>query len=210
MPAGEGWDLPEGVGEWTDFHWFKVSGFRFTTLVFLTAAPTWYAGHFVDKRMVPCQGDGCRWCDEGVGQQARYVFPVVEVQSRKVGFIELSRSVALEIQDYASVRGGLIGLTVTFTKHTKHRQSRMETEMVPDCADLPLLAIPVPDVKRALLLTWEKAHLEIPKQLRDSLSSKKEPKATHEAVSGAQTPSTSVQAHLDAFRGKAKGNHRGS
>lgn len=164
MPYGEGWDMPVQFEGWSDFHWWKVPANRILILVCLSEGPVWYSGHFLKGRMEPCYGDGCKACREGVGAQARYIFVCVEPLSRKVGLLEVSRSVALELREMAEGRGQLRGLTFEIGKHTRHKQSRMEVVGVPDAPGLNAGAFEVPDVKKALILTWEKAGFEVPKQ----------------------------------------------
>lgn len=164
MPYGEGWDMPVQFEGWSDFHWWKVPANRVLVLVCLSEGPVWYSGHFLKGRMEPCQGEGCRSCREGVGAQARYIFVCLEPLARKVGLLEVSRSVALEFREIAEGRGALRGLTFEIGKHTRHKQSRMEVVGLPDYEGVDIRSFEVPDVKKALILTWEKAGFEVPKQ----------------------------------------------
>ena len=160
--------MPVQFEGWSDFHWWKVPANRVLVLVCLSEGPVWYSGHFVKGRMEPCYGDGCKSCREGIGAQARYIFVCVEPLSRKVGLLEVSRSVALELREIADARGQLRGMTFEIGKHTRHKQSRMEVMGVPDAPGFDARAFEVPDVKRALILTWEKAGFEVPKQYQGS------------------------------------------
>jgi len=161
-PVGDGWELPPGSEPWTDFHWFQASGKRELDLVVLSEFPTWYTGHFSEKRMVPCPGRDCSYCAAGVGAQVRYCFAVADMVSRRVGLMELGRSNGLLLQDWSHRNGGVRGMVVNVKKHSSHCQSRTEVSYVEEPCPLWAVGIPAPDPSLALYLTWHKAGFEMP------------------------------------------------
>jgi hypothetical protein len=162
MPVGEGWDLPDGVSPWSDFHWFRVTGKNVLEVVVLSEVPSWYVGHFYGKRMVPCYGEGCRMCKDGVGAQVRYVLGCVEVSSKRIGLLEVGKSVGDMIRDWVGRRGQLRGMWLELSKHSFSKQSRMECAYVEKEAPVFTRSLQSPDVKGALRATWEKAGIELP------------------------------------------------
>lgn len=167
-PIGEGFDLPPGAEPWSDFHWFQASTRGDLVLVFLSDQPVWYTGHYVGGRMAPCAGSGCDYCATGIGSQVRYCMSVAEMSSKRVGLIEFGRSNGLLIQDWVHRRGGLRGMVIEVSKHSKNVQSRTVIRYV----DLPCepwyLGLEVPDASTALFLTWHKAGMRMPEELIES------------------------------------------
>lgn len=164
MAVGDGWDIPEGVTPWSDFHWWKVAGNRVLELVVLCERPLWYVGHYHRGRMVPCLGDDCRLCRDGVGAQVRYVISAAEVSTRRVGLLEVGRGVGLQLRDWAAACGRLRGLWLELTKQTSAKQSRMEVSLVQKDPGDWYLGLGIPDIQKALYATWGKAGMEIPQQ----------------------------------------------
>ena len=162
MAFGEGWDVPVGANPWSDFHWFHVSPRSALVVVVLSEDVVWYSGHFVDGRMAPCLGKGCELCGAGTGGQVRYVLPVVEISTRRVGLMEVSQSIGQLIRSWVDRRGELRGMTLEFTKATHAKQSRTNVGYVDaECAPW-YRSCRVPDVKTALVLTWKKAGFDVP------------------------------------------------
>ena len=159
---GEGWEPEGGEKGWSDWHWFKIRSGRFLHLVFLTEKPVHYRGHFVDKRMQPCLGPDCETCRQGVGDQLRYVFTVAERLERRIGFFEVSRSVALQIQDFSVRHEGLPGMVLCIGKASFSKNSRMEVEYVDDVEPPWYRTVAVPDARDALVSTWRKAGFGVP------------------------------------------------
>lgn len=205
MPVGEGWDMPVEFQGWSDFHWWKISGNRVLNLVMVSEKPTWYSGHFVKGRMEPCYGEGCKACSEGVGAQARYIFAAVEPISRKIGLLEVSRTVALEFRDMSFERGQLRGTYFEISKHSRHKQSRMEIHKLPELDGFVIAAFEVPDIKAALRLTWEKAGFEIPPTYHEqpeAVSSEERPVGPKKAQTGTDGP---LAPQIQRFKDRAKG-----
>jgi len=163
VPIGQGWEVPGSEIPWSDHHWFRVSPRGALVVVCLSEAPLWYSGHYVSGRMAPCVGDGCELCAEGVGGQVRYVFAAAEVSTKRVGLLEVSRSNGLLIRSWVSRRGKFKGMVLEFSKHSHSKNSRTQVLYIDE--DLPpwYLALEVPDVKRALLMTWKKGGFKLPK-----------------------------------------------
>lgn len=126
----------------------------------------WYSGHFTLGRMCPCVGEGCELCSTGIAGQVRYVFAAAEISGRRVGLMEVSRSVGQLIKSWEARHGGLRGMVLEFSKHSHSKQSRTEVQYI-DRAEPPwYLAVGVPDVRTALKLTWTKAGFRLPEGLR--------------------------------------------
>lgn len=170
MPIGEGWEVPPEAEPPMDFQWFKVSTRRPLSVVILSEEPLWYAGHYVQNRMWPCLGKDCELCRDGIGAQLRYVFAVAEISAGKVGLLEVSRVIATTLREWISRRGQLKGMTVEFQKHSLSRQSRTEVSFVDGPAPQWLSSKHVPDIRRALLLTWRKGEMPIPPALLNAKS----------------------------------------
>lgn len=161
MPLGSGWDVPAEVRGDLEYRWWRVGGNRTLNLVILSEAPFWYRGHFYKGRMIPCAGDNCKLCAEGVGAQLRFVLAAAEISTHSSGLIEIGQTVAREIRDLGVSRGQLRGLCVEFTKHSWHRQSRMEVSKI-DREEGPWWReLDVPNVKKALWLCWQKVGIEL-------------------------------------------------
>jgi len=167
VPIGEGWDVPADETPWSHFHWFRVSPRGPLAVVCLSEGPLWYTGHFVSGRMAPCLGEGCELCAEGVGGQVRYIFPVADVSTKRVGLLEVGREVGQLIRSWIPRRGGFRGMVLEFSKHSHSRVSRTEVLYIDQ--ELPpwYLAVEVPDVKKALLMTWRKAGFRLPKGMTE-------------------------------------------
>lgn len=158
----QGWDPPAGTAGWSDFHWWKIPSGRVLQLIMVSEAPLGYSGHFTRGRMGPCYGEGCKLCLEGIGVQLRYLVAAVEPGTRRVGIWDVGRSVALELRDLASSRGGLVGLWIQASHHSHSKQSRTEIEVVETKCPSWVIQIEPPNVVRALVSTWQKQGSAIP------------------------------------------------
>ena len=106
--------------------------------------------------MVPCVGDGCPLCTTGIGSQARYVFSVVEWESRRVGLLELGRGHALRVQDWMTSNGGLRGMTIELERSSLPKQSRVDIRLVEEAVPLFFEHLEGPDLARAVRSTWQR------------------------------------------------------
>lgn len=155
--VGTGFDLPEGNDGWTDWTWFHARSAAPTRFTILCIAPVNYAGHFSKGRMVPCAGEDCPLCERGLGTQARYVFSVVEWQTRRIGLLELGRGHALQIQDWMPQVGGLRGMSIELQRSSHSKQSRVDMTFVSDSTPLFFQHMEGPDLLRAVKSTWQRA-----------------------------------------------------
>lgn len=169
MAIGEGWDLPPGSEPWSDFHWFTVSTRQDLEIVLLSSVPVWYTGHFLGGRMCPCLGTGCEYCGAAIGAQVRYCFGCAEVYQRRVGLIEMGRSNGLLLQEWSRRAGGLRGMSVRLSKHSKSSQSRTEMTYLDIEAPGWVLGVKPPDASLALYLTWHKAGFEMPSEFKQHM-----------------------------------------
>ena len=167
MGVGEGFEVPQSAAPWSDFHWFSVAPRECLNLVVLSERPMWYTGHFYRGRMAPCLEERCQACSEGIGSQIRYAFGVAEITTKRVGMIEMGRGNGLMLQDWSIRAGGLRGLMVEFSKHSKQSQSRTEVKYIDHPPPLWIDGLDGPDVGLALYLTWEKAGFGVPTDLRE-------------------------------------------
>jgi len=152
-----GFGLPPGNDGWTDWTWFHARYPSETRLTILCEAPVNYSGHFRKGRMVPCLGEGCPLCESGLGNQARYVFSVVEWESRRVGLLELGRGHALQIQDWMASNGGLRGMSVSIVRASAKKQSALEVKLLDEEAPLYFKHLQGPDLARALKSTFDRS-----------------------------------------------------
>ena len=155
--VGSGFDLPEGSNGWTDWTWFHARAAAPSRFTILCVSPVHYSGHFSKGRMVPCAGDDCPLCAKGLGSQARYVFSVVEWETRRVGLLELGRGHALQVQDWIPANGGLRGLTIEIQRASHSKQSRVEMTMISDSTPLFFQHLEGPDLARAVQSTCSRA-----------------------------------------------------
>lgn len=155
--VGEGFGLPEGNEGWTDWTWFHARASAPSRFTILCSQPVHYAGHFWKGRMVACHGDVCPLCERGLGAQARYVFSVVEWETRKVGLLELGRGHALQIEDWIPRSGGLRGLSIELQRSGHSKQSRVDMTFVSDATPLFFQHLQGPDLARAVKSTWQRS-----------------------------------------------------
>lgn len=170
MTITRGWEIPSEDQVYSDFHWFHVPARGSLVLVVVGESVVTYVGHYVDGRMWPCVGDGCELCGRGLGRQARFVFPVAEPLSRRVGLLELGRGNGLQLRDWAGRNGGLKGLSFEVGKEGTSRQSRTVIHYIDQPQPISTVELPVPDPFKALYFTWRRAHLPIPPAMSDALS----------------------------------------
>jgi len=152
-----GFGLPEGSDGWTDWTWFHAGYPRPLRLTILCDAPVNYSGHFRKGRMVPCLSEGCPLCAAGFGNQARYVFSVVEWESRRVGLLELGRGQALRVQDWMESNGGLRGMSIEVVRSSIKKQSGLELSLISEEAPIYFQHLQGPDLQRAVVATWAHA-----------------------------------------------------
>lgn len=180
MATGEGWDVPDDVKAWSDFHWWKVPVAKILVLHILSDTPVWYAGHYYKGRMLPCYGEGCALCADGVGAQLRYLIVGADPVSRRVGILEVGRTIALEIRDISGGKRPLRGMTIELSRHSHSKQSRMEAKYID--IDTPdwVLRLEAPDPKAAIVATWQKAKVLVPEGFLS------EPKRAKRAIAAPQ------------------------
>lgn len=154
---GDGYEPEDGRLGWSDWTWFKVRGNKLLRVIVLSETPVHYRGHYHKGRMNPCLSEDCKLCEEHVGEQMRYVFGVVEVTDRRIGLLEVGRSVALLIRDWEGRNDGLRGMELHLSKESYAKNSRMVVEYVASCEGPWWRNLEVPDVRGALVATWRKA-----------------------------------------------------
>jgi hypothetical protein len=154
--VGEGFDLPEGNEGWSDWTWFHARSAAPSRFTILCDTPVHYAGHFAKGRMVPCVGDACPMCAKGLGTQARYVFSVVEWETRRVGLLELGRGHALQVRDWGKTGGTIRGVSLELQRASHSKQSRIEVSFVSDTTPLFFQHLQGPDLARAVKSTWQR------------------------------------------------------
>jgi hypothetical protein len=162
LPVGEGFDVPTEHCPASDWTWFKVKPGHVLCLGITSSSPCWYVGHFHNRRMVPCLGESCELCSRGVGAQVRYVFGCMEPLTGKRGLIELGRNPALLIRDRAPANGGLRGMVIAITRYSNSKLSRLEIDFPDREAPAELWDVPEPELRRALVSTWQSARCPIP------------------------------------------------
>jgi hypothetical protein len=164
VPTGEGWEVPEGISPWSTFHWFRVSPRQSLKCVVLSQQPVWYAGHYDQGRMRPCKAPHCSYCEDNVGRQVRFVFAIAEVDTHRMGLIEVSQSVAELIRSWTRECEGLRGMVLEFFKHSNSIRSRTQVALLRDHHPMWYQDLEAPDPKMALEMTWQKAGHSHPRQ----------------------------------------------
>lgn len=165
MGVGEGWELEPEHRPWSDFHWWKVPTKGILVLALFGGPPVYYTGHFADGRMWPCVDEGCGMCQRGIGEQVRYVMGAAEVSTHRVGILEVGRANGMLIRDRVRSQGHAEGVVMELSKHSHARTSQTEIRFV----EVPVFPwihqVEAPDLKRALLLTWQRANMPVPKSM---------------------------------------------
>lgn len=156
--VNSGFGLPEGNDGWTDWTWFHARYPTPTRLTILCEMPANYSGHFRKGRMVPCLGEGCPLCESGLGAQARYVFSVVEWETRRVGLLELGRGQTLRVQDWMATQGSLRGLSIEIVRSSAKKQSSIDMNLVMEAAPVYFQHLKGPDPAEALKQTFSRAN----------------------------------------------------
>ncbi len=172
QPTGSGWDVPEDLESAGEFRWWKIAAMRTLNLVIISHTPIWYRGHFYKGRMVPCLGDNCAMCAESVGSQLRYVFAGADTVTQRVGLLETGQSVASEIHDLALRHGQLRGLVIEIGKYSRSKNSRMELRPLDPMDGTWWAKLPIPDIAKALELTWQRANAILPEKKKDRVITK--------------------------------------
>ena len=155
--VGTGFTLPDGADGWTDWTWFHARYPMPQRFTILCEEPVNYSGHFRKGRMVPCCGDDCPLCAMGLGSQARYVFSVVEWETRRVGLLELGRGHALQVQDWMARNEGLRGMSIELVRSGQTKQSKQVITYVEDIVPVFFRMLEGPDLARAVKSTWQRA-----------------------------------------------------
>jgi len=117
--------------------------------------------------MWPCCGDECQLCKEGVAAQVRYVLAAAETSTKRVGIIEVGRGIGLQVKDWSMRNGGLKGMHLEFMKHSHSKQSRTEVNYIDEALAPWWRMCPVPDIRKALILTWRKANMPLPESMKE-------------------------------------------
>lgn len=168
MPVeiNEGFELPPGKTGWTDFKWFHARSDYPTRLTILSDKPISFTGHYYKTRMHPCKGEKCSFCAVGIGTQVRYVFGVVEWETRSVGLYEMSRNHALDVQSWIARFGSVRGMTIEVQRAGRSKHCRIEMSYIEDPAPVFFGIMESPDVKLALQNSFQRADSSF---LQDSL-----------------------------------------
>jgi hypothetical protein len=86
----------------------------------------------------------------------------MEPLTARMGLIELGRQAALQIKDHAPVNDGLRGMTIAITRYSNSKLSRLEIDFPDRAAPGDMWEMPEPDLRRALVSTWQSARCPIP------------------------------------------------
>lgn len=156
--VASGFGLPEGNDGWTDWTWFHARYPMATRLTILCEAPANYSGHYRKGRMVGCVGDRCPLCENGLGSQARYVFSVVEWETRRVGLLELGRGQALRVQEFAEAAGSLRGVSIEIVRSSVKKQSGLDLVLISEQPPIYFHHLEGPDPVKALEQTWARVN----------------------------------------------------
>lgn len=111
-------------------------------------------------------------CAEQVGSQLRYVFAGADIVTQRVGLIETGQSVAAEIKDMSIRHGQLRGMCLEFAKYSRAKNSRMEISPIDPLDGSWWAKLPIPDIPKALELTWQRANAILPEKKKDRVITK--------------------------------------
>jgi hypothetical protein len=90
----------------------------------------------------------------GLGNQARYVFSVVEWETRRVGLLELGRGQALRVQEWAEAAGALRGVSIEIVRSSAKKQSSLDMSLLTEEPPVYFQHLEGPDPQKALEQTW--------------------------------------------------------
>jgi hypothetical protein len=90
----------------------------------------------------------------------------MEPLTGRKGLIELGRQPALMIKDHAPASGGLRGMSIAITRYSNSKLSRLEVDFPDRVAGAELDQVEEPNLRRALVSTWQSARCPIPDEAR--------------------------------------------
>lgn len=151
LPGGErveselGFDLEVGHGDpFADLEakrgvWFHVPANEAVVVAMLSVNPVRFRGHWWDRRFYLCR-TGCPFCPLGNPKDPRWAYSVLELGSRRSGFIECGAGTAGDILNWTNRAGALRGLVLKFAKQGRTRFGRIvavPADAVINPSDLP-------------------------------------------------------------------------
>lgn len=117
----EGW----GPNLFNDVHWLKIKENSIVFIQFIFGNMVHYEAHYVGKRMRICDRMDCEYCRAAIGVQRRYVFDVVEIDSKQQCLFECSKSVAAQIRHHSEYTGGLSNRVFELSRVSSSKYSNM-------------------------------------------------------------------------------------
>ena len=156
MSSGQGWDIPEKFNEGTSWRWIHPVAGSKLVLGVVSSEVCWYVGHFVGGRMRRCEGEVCKYCSEEIGKQVRYILHVVEISTRAQGVWEFGPAPALKIKSFSEHTGFLKGMILEVGRVGKHKNARLDVELIKGKILPWLMSIKPYDLKIILDKTFER------------------------------------------------------
>lgn len=154
---GSGFEPPARLVQESEFHWFHPPIGGDLILAVLSAEPLWYAGHFTQGRMRPCDGARCEACVLGTGRQIRYVVCAVDLRSRMVGFLEVGSALGEQLKNRAYEYGTLQGCVMVLSRASKKKNARLEMELLREEPPKWAMDIVPLSIQNAMAQTWARA-----------------------------------------------------
>jgi hypothetical protein len=136
------------------FRWLHIRPGEAVTIVMGNKAPLWYKAHWYGGRMIPCEGEGCRLCDAGVGRQRRWVFAVSGWSTNKVFLWEVSEHTADQIRGLAERHDGLENLKLRVSREEGSKKGRLDVTSMGFDEFHASKGLQYPEPQEALELTW--------------------------------------------------------
>lgn len=162
MRFKEGWGVVKENQKRDSIHFAKFVNDKPNIYIILNDAPICYEGHFTAGIMLPCDGDKCKMCQDGLGKQIRYAFGAYEIRTGWRVVLELSHKQANIIFDRFLVGDSSRGLKIEIARLGLSKQANLQVRNLGyiDLDPRPVYS-PV-NVGKVLSETWKK-HSYIPK-----------------------------------------------
>jgi len=136
------------------FKWLHIRAGESVKVMLSGKLPLWYRAHWHEGRMNPCDGDGCRLCDAGIGRQRRWVFAVAVLPDHKVYLWEVSEALAQEIRVIIERHEQQKDVQIRITREGSGPKGRLNVEDRGLDSYHSTDGLIFPEPQEALELTW--------------------------------------------------------
>ncbi len=109
--------------------------------------------HFFQRRTIPCEGDGCPSCQEGLGWRWHGYVTAVDHTTHEHFIFEMTAQAAEPFLEYFNRHGTLVGCILRSTRLGQSNNGRVMIRCTPQ--DLTRINLPTPpDVAQCLCKIW--------------------------------------------------------